>query len=61
MEVTIGLAEADLLNGVSLSVAIIGSTKVVHVAPPFFYLNDESLLVLNVEGTIFVVRACREN
>ena len=58
----IELVEADLLNDVSLSAAIEGSTYVVHVASPCFMGDDESQLITPaVEGTLSVMRACKDN
>ena len=56
------IVEADLTNDQSLQEAIAGSTYVVHVASPFFYGSDESQLITPaVEGTLSVMRACKEN
>jgi len=50
------------LNDASMSAAIAGSTYVVHVASPFFHSDDESQLITPaVEGTLSVMRACRDN
>jgi len=54
------LVEADLMNEKSLVAAIKGSTFVVHMASPFFFSKDESLLVTPaVNGTKAVMEACK--
>jgi len=54
------LVEADLMNEESLVTAIAGSTYVVHVASPFFMGKDEEALITPaVNGTNYVMIACK--
>ena len=55
------LVEADLMNEESLIAAIQGSTYVVHMASPFFFSSDESVLIPPaVNGTTAVMKACKQ-
>ena len=54
------LVEADLMDEASLVTAIQGSTYVVHMASPFFFSSDESVLIPPaVNGTTAVMKACQ--
>ena len=56
------LVEADLGNEESLANAIAGSTYVVHTASPFPLQNPKNEMELikpAVDGTLFVMKACR--
>jgi len=58
----IELVEADLTNDAQINAACAGATYVVHVASPFFFGDDESKLITPaVEGTLSVMRACKDH
>ena len=59
----IEFVEADLNDEASLNAAIKGSTYVVHTASPFFLgsKTEEEMVKPAVDGTMSVVRACREH
>lgn len=48
------------MNEDSLISAIAGSTYVVHIASPFFFSSDESVLLPPaINGTLAVMKACK--
>ena len=58
------LVEADLTNEQSLQKAIEGATYVVHTASPFPLANpknDDEVIKPAVEGTLSVMRACKQH
>ena len=55
--------EADLLDEASLKAAVAGSTYVVHTASPFYFgaKTEEEVCKPAVDGTMAVVKACKEH